>query len=132
MDKKIIVSTVLFLLFSSAAIFILAGEKSAVIPQYPDNGSAAEIVLYYGTTCPNCIELDTWIEENKIKEKVVFSHKEIFQNEENRKELLAKAKICGIAEESVGVPFLWTGSACLIGKDNIAKFFEDKINGQNQ
>lgn len=132
MNKKIIISTILFLLLSATAIFILAGEKNAVGPKHPDAGSDKDIILYYGVSCPNCIELDAWIEENNIKEKVSFGHKEIFQNEGNRKELLARAKTCGMAEESVGVPFLWTGSACLIGKDNISKFFEDKINGQNQ
>ena len=132
MNKKIIFSTALFFLVSVVAIFILVGEKNAIDPNQPEPGKDAEIILYYGVTCPHCIDLDAWIEANKIKEKVVFGQKEIFQNEGNRKELLAKAKICGIAEESVGVPFLWTGSTCLIGKDNIIKFFEDKINGQTQ
>ena len=127
MNKKIILSTALFLLVSVAAIFILVSEKNTVSPKPSETGKNTEIVLYYGNTCPNCIDLDNWIEANNIKEKVVFSQKEIFQNGDNRKELLAKAKICRIAEESVGVPFLWTGSTCLIGKDDIIKFFEDKI-----
>jgi glutaredoxin len=127
MNKKIIFSTALFLFASSAAVFILAGEKNIASSKQPEPGLDAEIMLYYGVTCPHCVDLDVWIEANKIKEKVVFGEKEIFQNEENRQELLTKAKICNIAEESVGVPFLWTGSACLVGNDDIIKFFEDKI-----
>jgi len=44
--------------------------------------------------------------------------------------LEAKAKICELPTDSIGVPFLWDGKDCLIGDQDIINFFKQKTNGQ--
>jgi glutaredoxin len=130
MNKKIIFSTILFLLVSAAAIFILASEKKSpvadgtTVPPAP----VGQIVLYYGSTCPHCKDVDTWLKTNNVQAKVPYQEKEVYEDKANAKELLSTAKVCGIKDEKlVGVPFLWTGSACLTGGPDIESFFEQKI-----
>ena len=52
---------------------------------------------------------------------------------DNSNELIATAAVCGITDQNkVLIPFLWTGSACLIGVPDIETFFTltQKINEQ--
>jgi hypothetical protein len=39
--------------------------------------------------------------------------------------LLAAVQKCELSQENVGVPFLWTGSECLMGDKDITTFFEN-------
>jgi len=133
MNKKIIFSTILFLLVSAAAIFILASErKPAVADDTPvPPAPAGQIVLYYGSTCPHCKDLEAWLKTNNVQVKVSYQEKEVYENKTNSKELVSTAKACGINDEKdILIPFLWTGSVCLIGVPDIENFFGQKISSQ--
>lgn len=84
------------------------------------------IILFYGDGCPHCKIVDDYIKENNIKDKVKFTELEVFNNKDNAKILLAKAKSCNIDQNQVGVPFLWDGSKCLLGDQDVINFFKDK------
>lgn len=122
MNKKILIPAILF-----AAVILVA-----VIMLVKDNGSQppkpeSSIVLYYGDGCPHCAIVDEFLEQNKAAEKADYKKKEVYNNKENADELAAKAKICGLPTNSIGVPFLWDGSKCLIGDQDIINFFKQKI-----
>ncbi|MEK7664768.1 MAG: hypothetical protein AAB361_01355 [Patescibacteria group bacterium] len=128
MKNKIIVPTILFVIalaFSSVALW-QAKDKSQADKNEPDN----QIILFYGEGCPHCKIVDDYIAENKIEEKVSFVRKEIYNDYDNQKILVEKAKICNIATDSIGVPFLWDGEKCLVGDQSIINFFKTKTNGQ--
>lgn len=82
------------------------------------------IVLFYGEGCSHCANVDEFISENKIDEKVSFVKKEVYYNTTNASDLQEKAKICGLA--SIGVPFLWDGSECYLGEIEVSNFFKQK------
>lgn len=84
------------------------------------------IVLFYGDGCPHCKNVEDFISANKIDEKIKFSRLEVFNNKDNANILIQKAGICKISTESVGVPFLWDGGNCIVGDQEIIKFFQDK------
>lgn len=65
-----------------------------------------------------------------MDDKISFAQKEFYYNQNNAKELEAKAKICGLPTNSIGVPFLWDGEKCLIGDQDIINFFKKKTNEQ--
>lgn len=88
------------------------------------------VVLFYGTNCPHCQRVEEFIKENKIDEKIFFVRKEVFNNEKNASELIEKAQTCGFSSANIGVPFLWTGSQCLVGDEDIINFFSRQINRQ--
>jgi len=86
------------------------------------------LILFYGDICPHCAEVEEFIEEHKIRERLNLIEKEVYRNSENAKELLEKAKACNIPSNAVGVPFLWDGKRCLVGSLEIINFLKERIN----
>lgn len=95
-----------------------------------ENQPANQIILFYGDGCPHCAIVEKYIQENKIQDKISFDQKEVYHDKKNAQELQAKAKICGLPTDSIGVPFLWDGEKCLIGDQDIVNFFKQKTNEQ--
>lgn len=91
------------------------------VAELPTEG---EIVLYWGTTCPHCKVLKEWMAEKKISEKVNVILKEVYEDRNNQKQLMAVAKKCGIVANQVGVPLLYAEGKCMVGTDQIEPFLE--------
>lgn len=125
--KKIIVYILIVLVVLGVGLFGYNKLKNKT-PEAVNPSETSGMILFYGDTCPHCKVLDEWIEENKIKEKIEFSNLEVFNNQENQKLLIDKATVCEIATDSIGVPFLWTGSDCVVGDEPIKLFFQEKLN----
>jgi len=87
------------------------------------------IILYTEIGCPHCLNVENFIKENKTREKIQFTEKEI-SNQVNLKSFLDKASKCGIKSDKIGVPLLWTGEKCLVGDQDIINFFKEKTNGE--
>jgi glutaredoxin len=135
MKNKIIIPTILFIAVLIFSFFAFSKEKDK--NQTPtdkttttESQSASQIILFYGDGCPHCAIVEEYIKENSIGDKISFAQKEVYYNQNNAKELEAKAKICGLPTDSIGVPFLWNGEKCLIGDQDIINFFKQKTNGQ--
>ena len=135
MKNKIIIPTILFIAVLIFSFFALSQEKNknqtpADETATAENQPASQIILFYGDGCPHCAIVEEYIKENNINDKISFAQKEVYYNQNNAKELEAKAKICGLPTDSIGVPFLWNGEDCLIGDQDIINFFKQKTNGQ--
>lgn len=94
-------------------------KKPVVIP--------GGIILFYGQDCPHCKNVEEFILQNKIEEKVKFSRLEVWYNKDNQKIIADVAQKCGIAGDSVGVPLLYDGTGkCLLGDVDIINFFKNE------
>jgi len=123
MNKKVIIPTILFIIVLIFSVVILLENKESNHP-----AEQGQIVLFYGDGCPHCAIVEDYIKNNNIKQKLSFEEKEVYYNQNNAKELEAKAKICGLATDSIGVPFLWEGEKCYVDDQEIIGFFNQKIN----
>lgn len=85
---------------------------------------ASGITYYYGETCPHCIEVSKFLEDNKVAEKVEFDKKEVWENAGNNAEMQQRAEECGLDKASIGVPFLYASGECLIGTPAVIGFFK--------
>ena len=135
MKNKIIIPTILFTVVLIFSFFALSQEKDKSQPQAneptsQENQQSSQIILFYGDGCPHCAIVEEYIRENSTSDKISFTQKEVYYNQNNAKELETKAKICGLPTDSIGVPFLWDGEDCLIGDQDIINFFEQKTNRQ--
>jgi len=131
MNKKIIIPTILFVAIFFFSFFALSGEGDK--NQKPAGNTAEEqgqITLFYGDGCPHCKIVEDYIKQNQIAIKISFAQKEVYSNQANSMELEAKAKICGLPANSIGVPLLFDGEKCFIGDQDIINFFKQKTNGQ--
>lgn len=123
MKNKITIPTILFAVVLVFSFFALSQEKDK-------NQQTNQIILFYGDVCPHCKIVEEYINKNNIQNKISFAQKEVYYNQSNAKELEAKAKICGLSTDSIGVPFLWDGEKCLIGDQDIINFFKQKSDEQ--
>lgn len=82
------------------------------------------MILFYSLSCPHCQTVEQYIETNKVKEKYSFDRLEVSKNQNNSAQLAAKARVCGLDTQGIGVPFLWTGEKCLMGDADIIEFFQ--------
>jgi len=147
MNKKILIPTISFIAVLFFAIIILAKnsadkqrikttENKPNIKQemnvqgkiIQDNTSQDEIILFYGDGCPHCANVEKFLEDNNVKDKIEFEQKEVYHNKQNANELRQKAQACGLSTASIGVPFLWYKGECRIGDQNIIEIFKQKIN----
>jgi len=134
MNKKVLIPTILFAVVLIFSFAVLSKNKTDNQPANQiTNGKSQEtwqnqIILFYGDGCPHCAIVEEYIKDNKVKEKIYFVEKEVYYNRGNADELAEKAKKCGLSADSIGVPFLWNGSNCVIGDQSIIEFFEQKIN----
>lgn len=121
--RKIILGVFLFL-----GIFFLSGcGKQTTLTPAVDNSA---IILFYGQECSHCQIVEKYIADNKIKEKVVFSEREVNHDQANAELMLKKQETCTqFDKNNIGaVPFLWTADKCYIGQDEIRQFFKEKAN----
>lgn len=127
MNKKTSISAALFLIVLVFGIFILNKNKEpgTIVPD-GDKPAKSKIVLFYGEGCPHCANVEKYLENNDVKNKISFANKEVYYNQKNANEMAAKAKICDMTTDSIGVPFLWDGEKCLIGDVEIINFFKTK------
>lgn len=83
-------------------------------------------ILFYSNFCEHCLEVEKYINENKVKDYLVFRELEVSQNQMNSRLLSQKAAVCRIDSREVGVPFFFDGEKCLIGTVDIINYFESK------
>jgi glutaredoxin len=86
--------------------------------------SQADIVLYYGAECPHCLNVEKFITDNKIDEKISFAKKEVWHNTTNNTDMENKAKECALDTSKIGVPFLYARGKCFVGEIEVENFFK--------
>ena len=88
----------------------------------------ADIVIFYSDSCPHCLNVEKFLEENKVLEKVDYTRKSVDNNPGNVSELQQKALACNLIGD-IGIPFLWNKqtSKCSVGDEDIINFFKEKI-----
>ena len=123
MRKKTVISLVLFLITLSFSTVILIKNRNFLTAK---NNKGSELVLFYGSTCPHCKVVEKYISENNIEEKIKIDYKEVYSDSANAQEMKNRAVTCGLNLEYIGVPFLWDGSNCYIGDDEIIKFLQTR------
>jgi glutaredoxin len=132
MNKKVIIPTILFIAVLIFAFIVLFENKEDNLPnnaaEENQRAEESQITLFYGDGCPHCAIVEDYIKNSNIKERLFFEEKEVYYNRKNADDLAAKAKICGIPTDYIGVPFLWDGLKCYVGDRDIINFLNQKIN----
>ncbi|MCX6744998.1 MAG: hypothetical protein NTX82_05745 [Candidatus Parcubacteria bacterium] len=116
MNKKIFQC----ILFVAVISLVLSGCQNS-----SDNN---KVIFYYSLTCPHCKNVEKYISDNNVRDKVKFEEKEVSENKDNAADFGDKILKCGIKPEEAGVPLLWDGSACIVGDEKIINYFFTKIN----
>lgn len=106
--------------FSLLAVFLLVGFGC----QQTDE----ESIFFYSDACAHCKDVEKYISDNGIRDKVVFAEKEVGKNMTNARLMKKKQEVCQVEKTFVGsVPFLWTKDGCYLGSAEIIQYFQKKL-----
>lgn len=86
------------------------------------------IILFYGDTCPHCKNVEEFMVQNDVLNKVQITQLEVYNNKDNQNILAQVATKCNIETSQIGVPFLWTGEDCIVGDEPIIDYFKNAAN----
>ena len=111
------------LLFLALILVVVIALGSLIIYQ---NCLSQKPILFYGIGCPHCENVEKFINDNGITQKISFTRKEVFENKDNATEMARYAKKCGLDLTQLGVPFFWTGNTCLSGDEPIIEYFKNQ------
>lgn len=138
MKEKIVTGIIVLITFLLLSVVIYGSNKnnikkkeynpveSSIVVSSP---SLDTNIFYWGETCPHCHDTIDWMEENNVDEKIKIIRKEISENEDNAIELIQNAKICGIKENEIGIPLMYTkNQKCLVGTPDITSYLREEIN----
>lgn len=142
--KQIIATLILVLVSAGLLAVVITGsqnkktEELTVSPGPETIGVSTPInpenlVFYYGVTCPYCEDVEDWMTENGIEEKITIVKKEVYEDRDNAMELTQAAGSCGMDTASVGVPFLHTPQGeCFIGSIDIINYLSGQVDLGNE
>jgi glutaredoxin len=119
MKNKIIIAIVI--------IIVLAGAAFLVFKKNTPSPTIEGMILFYRDGCEYCENVDKYVQDNKVEEKINFQRLEVSKNSGNAQVLVQKAQACGLPTDQIGVPFFWDGSKCIVGDQDIIAFFQEKI-----
>lgn len=134
MNKQKLITGILTLFIVGLLAIVVIGSKSKNKDTITEQNASPTIaidnkipVFFYGNTCPHCAEVEKWLEENKVEEKITIVKKEVYDNQQNAKELTKAAENCGLPTDSIGVPFLYAEDKCFIGTPDVINYLSTKM-----
>ena len=111
MDKIIFIIVAVIIIAGAIFWLVQSGFFAKGIPSNVNPAPLpAGIVLFYGQGCPHCADVEKFISDNKIDEKLKITRMEVWYNQSNQLTLGEVVQKCGIDAKTVGVPFLYDGN----------------------
>lgn len=90
--------------------------------------SQSTLILYSSPDCPHCLDLEQYIKENNIDEKLMIEKRQVGQNfPKHNQELGQRAQECGLPVDKVGIPFMYADGQCYLGNNQIILYLNGKI-----
>jgi cytochrome c biogenesis protein CcdA len=95
--------------------------------------SAQSITYYYGIGCPYCVNVEPFLETFEQEHPdVTITKKEVYQNQDNAKELLEIFQQFNVPQNQQGVPFIVVGNQYLSGDQPIIQNLEQLVSSAQQ
>ena len=125
MKKQTLITSLFIITIVSLLSVVIFGSKNKNTITKQDTQGAIS-TFFYGNTCPHCAEVETWIKENKVEDKISIVKKEVYDNQQNAAEMTKAAQDCGLPTDSIGVPFLYAEGKCLVGTPDVIGYLSEK------
>lgn len=131
MNKKIFSSILIVAVFIIVVFMVREDQQpeneAATILLAKGGEANSDIHYFYGQECSHSKNVEKFISENKVEEKIFITKKEVWHNTENESDMQIKAMGCGLSSDKVGVPFLFARGKCYVGEIEVKKFLQMEI-----
>ena len=116
------------MVFTIVLVLVIIALLVTIVYGSGNKNKSSALVFFYGNTCPHCKDVDVWMRENNVEKILEIQKKEVYDNAANALELEKAAKQCGLATDSIGVPFLYTPEEiCIMGTPDIIDYLEKQL-----
>lgn len=123
MKRFYILVSLLFVLILVGGVVVFSKKSSAPTEDIPLPESYE---YFWGEGCTHCAKVEEFLSSWENIEKVEIDKKEVYNNTENVALFRSRAQYCELANNQVGVPFLFTPDGeCIIGDTPIIDYFAD-------
>lgn len=124
--KKII--PILIIILVLIGFYFITSKKPASVDQINPN---ADLILFYGSTCPHCKIVEEFISTNKIDQKIKISQLEVYENKSNASlfsSLVQQNCPNQSTQNGLPVPFLidQKEKKCIVGDKSITDYLTEK------
>jgi glutaredoxin len=130
MNKPTTAQNVLLIISVTIVALVLVWFITKDTKTGDDNNStdtSEALSLYYREDCPHCKNVEKFLLDNKVGEKIKIEHKEIMNDIKNNNELMVRAANCNLDLETVGVPLLYDKGTCYVGDQEIINYFQSRL-----
>ncbi len=122
MSKSLIIIAAATVIITTIGVFFLSKNNQAEETPPPP---AISYEYFWSETCPHCAKVAEFLDSWDKKDKLELNKMEVNQNPDSAQLLVQRAQSCGIKQNEVGVPFLFTpDSQCIVGDTPIIEFFQ--------
>ncbi|MFA6369329.1 MAG: hypothetical protein WCX20_03050 [Candidatus Shapirobacteria bacterium] len=127
MIKKL--TTIVIIIFIFFLFYLITSKN-------PDSSTTtidSNLVLFYGDTCPHCEDVEEFISQNQIDQKLKINRLEVYNSKENSNTMVKMVnENCKdqLNPQGLPVPFLINtdDKACFIGTPDITNHLTEKAN----
>ncbi len=121
------IATILIIVVIFFGFYKITSQKPASITTNPD----ADLILFYGDTCPHCKDVEEFISKNQINQKLKINRLEVYNNKSNSTLFSTMVnEICPdkSSQEGLPVPFLINkkDKQCFLGTPDITGYLTEK------
>lgn len=121
--KHYLTGLILLVVFGLGFLYIANNQ-----PQKPNVASQTPqgYEYFWGDGCPHCANVSDFLSNWSGLDKISLTKLEVWKNRDNAETLQKRASSCGIADDKVGVPFLYTPDGkCIVGDQPIISYFQN-------
>lgn len=136
MKKIVFISIIFVVVFGLYKLLSLppksTNSEAEINPVNEENADRPDLIVYWGDGCPHCENVEKFISENQVGQKIRISQKEVYKDTNNQKELVEKVnQFCPDlgSNGGVGVPLAFDvqNNVCIQGDTHIIDFLKQKI-----
>lgn len=114
--------TLIIVLAIIAGLIILVS-----LGRFTNKNTDSGMIFFFGDTCPHCKNVEAYMSETGIENKLKFQKLEVYNNPANAQLLVQTAKKCGLdTTAGVGVPVFYDGQNCIMGDQPIIDYLKTK------
>ncbi len=116
--RKIIISLLaVILVVVVGALYFIKAYQPAV-----NSKPNSKAILFYGIGCPHCDKVEDFLRKTKGKREPLLK-KEVYYDRANARDLVIKAKRCGVVRNGmIAIPLLWESpNKCTTGDTPVVK-----------
>ncbi len=124
--KLLLGLVVLLIIFIIVFLDFLQDDEAEIVST--ELSSDHSMIFFTGDNCPHCDDVEDYIKNQNLVNKIDLSIKEVYNNIENAQLFEEKFNQCSPQPRTYGVPFLWDNQFCIIGPNEIINYLESITN----